>query len=155
MAMVMLILMTAMASTQASPNFKLTPIESNRPIYFDGIEKMQLIHDEWNLLVYYNLSSYWQSTQNIKVYINHIDELCSRTDKQLCGPMASQLEHEVHQLVAYNELLLSQHVKRERRGYFNGVGSLASTLFGVLDQTFADKYEQDIQLVTSKRSLPT
>ncbi|CAG9137916.1 unnamed protein product, partial [Plutella xylostella] len=44
-----------------------------------------------------------------------------------------------------NMMLLTDHSSRKKRGYINGVGSLARTLFGVLDQNFADKYAEDIQ----------
>jgi hypothetical protein len=36
---------------------------------------------------------------------------------------------------------------RQKRGLINGVGYLANSLFGVLDDQFAEKYERDITLV--------
>ncbi|KAH9628336.1 hypothetical protein HF086_005786 [Spodoptera exigua] len=36
---------------------------------------------------------------------------------------------------------------RTRRGLINAVGSIANSLFGVLDESFAEKYKQDIELV--------
>ncbi|KAH9640950.1 hypothetical protein HF086_003040 [Spodoptera exigua] len=45
-------------------------------------------------------------------------------------------------------MLLTQHT-RPKRGYFDGVGKLARTLFGVLDVDFAEKYEKDIEKLQS------
>ncbi|XP_062529148.1 uncharacterized protein LOC134200372 [Bombyx mori] len=45
---------------------------------------------------------------------------------------------------------MNQHLNehyRQRRGFINGVGYLANSLFGVLDEHFAEKYSQDIELV--------
>ncbi|KAI5640892.1 baculovirus F protein domain-containing protein [Phthorimaea operculella] len=64
-----------------------------------------------------------------------------------CHSTFNQLNYEIEQLKEYNQLLLSQHLQRKRRGYVNGIGNLARTLFGVLDDNFAQKYSEDIQKV--------
>lgn len=151
-----LVLLSILAMTgiaQSAPttnNWKVTPIPSNHPIYFDEAGTIQLIHDEWNLLVYYNLTSYWQATDRINDYVNQIDKLCQRISHEYtpCETIVGHLRHELSHLTDYNSMLLTQH-SRPKRGYFDGVGKLSRTLFGVLDADFAEKYEKDIQNLQS------
>ncbi|XP_050557938.1 uncharacterized protein LOC118269448 [Spodoptera frugiperda] len=63
-----------------------------------------------------------------------------------------QVQHDYNELQYHNQLLLNQHFgtrARTRRGLVNAVGSIANTLFGVLDQSFADKYHRDIEIINS------
>lgn len=65
-----------------------------------------------------------------------------------CNMIITQLNHEYTELQYYNELLTSQHFAghaRQRRGLVDGIGYLANTLFGVLDERFAEQYTRDIQ----------
>lgn len=41
--------------------------------------------------------------------------------------------------------------RRRRRGLIDGVGYVANSLFGVLDERFADKYEKDISLIKANQ----
>ncbi|CAH2083807.1 unnamed protein product [Euphydryas editha] len=62
----------------------------------------------------------------------------------------TQLNHQYTELQYYNELLTSQHFAghaRQRRGFVDGIGYLANTLFGVLDERFAEQYTRDIQQI--------
>lgn len=65
--------------------------------------------------------------------------------------MIDQLDHEVALLNDYSELLMQQH-QRKKRGYINGIGSLARTLFGTLDDEFAKKCAEDIQRVQNNEA---
>lgn len=50
----------------------------------------------------------------------------------------------------YNTILLSPHKHlstRKKRRLIDGVGMVANSLFGVLDQRFADKYHKDIDAI--------
>ena len=127
-------------------NYEVTFIQNNHPMYFDEAGKLQLIHDEWTLLIYYNLTSYWKASSKINIYIDQIDRLCQRISHEYkpCETVVDQLRHELHNLLEYNTMILSSH-SRQKRGYFDGVGKLSRTLFGVLDADFAQKYERDIQ----------
>ncbi|XP_022836789.1 uncharacterized protein LOC111364164 [Spodoptera litura] len=137
-------------SSPTSNNIQVTPIPNNHPIYFDIAGQIQLIHDEWTLLVYYNLTAYWRATDQIKNYVNQIDKLCNRISHEYtpCETIVDHLRYELNHLTDYNSMLLTQHT-RPKRGYFDGVGKLARTLFGVLDVDFAEKYEKDIEKLQS------
>lgn len=134
--------------TMSSEHFKITQLPDNQPVYFDPIGNVQLIHDEWRLLVYYNLTTFWQSTAKIERYVQYLTQLCESIAQEPCNSTIKQLKFEINQLNEYNTLLRSHH-DRKRRGYINGVGNLARTLFGILDSDFAKKYAQDIQKIQS------
>jgi hypothetical protein len=62
------------------------------------------------------------------------------------------VEYKLSEIKYYDQLLLNQlfveHTKqRRRRGIIDGVGYLANSLFGVLDQRFADQYAKDINMI--------
>ncbi|CAG9137929.1 unnamed protein product [Plutella xylostella] len=114
-------------------------------MYFDEIAKVQVIHDEWIVLVYYNLTNYWQTTEKVQRFVDHLSKQCGRLGVGYCSQVTDHLQHEIKMISENNMMLLTDHSSRKKRGYINGVGSLARTLFGVLDQNFADKYAEDIQ----------
>ncbi|XP_048478253.1 uncharacterized protein LOC125488810 [Plutella xylostella] len=132
-------------NAQTSAKYQVTPFEANRPMYFDEIAKVQVIHDEWIVLVYYNLTNYWQTTEKVQRFVDHLSKQCGRLEVGYCSQVTDQLQHEIKMISENNMMLLTDHSSRKKRGYINGVGSLARTLFGVLDQNFADKYAEDIQ----------
>ncbi|KAH9634892.1 hypothetical protein HF086_017191 [Spodoptera exigua] len=149
LSLILMSILTMTALTQSTPitnNLQVTPIVNTHPVYFDETGQLQLIHDEWTLLIYYNLTSYWQATNEISAYIDQIETLCNRISHEYspCETVVSHLRHELEHLAEYNSMLLSQH-SRQRRGYFDGIGKLSRTLFGTLDVDFANKYEKDIQ----------
>lgn len=145
----LLLVFTTLSSGLATPfqHFKITQIAKNQPVYFDPVGNIQLIHDEWKLLVYYNLTTFWQSTAKVEKYVNRLAQLCNTMPHEPCHSTIQQLKFEMNQMNEYNTLLRSQQQQRKRRGYVNGVGNLARALFGVLDSDFAEKYTQDIQKI--------
>lgn len=128
----------------------ITNLEPERPIYYDNIGKIELIHAEWTLLTYYNLTNYWQGTQQIEKYIHGVNDLCQKIHQSYCQATMNQLTHEMELLNFYNAILLAPHTHlatRKKRGLIDGVGMVANSLFGILDQNFADKYHKDIDAV--------
>lgn len=134
--------------TNASSSAQITSLGIDRPIYYDKVGKIQLIHDEWRLLMYYNLSTYWSGVQKFENYLADITSLCESLEPRYCTTTIQQLSHEMELLTYYNNVLLAPHKQlssRKKRGLIDGVGYVANSLFGVLDQRFADQYHMDIQ----------
>lgn len=135
---------------QESSSVQITTLGSDRPIYYDTIGTVQLIHDEWRLLMYYNLSTYWSGVQKFENYLQDISDLCNKLEPRYCQTTIRQLSHELDLLHYYNDILLAPHKHlsgRSKRGLIDGVGYVANSLFGILDQRFADQYHKDIQNV--------
>ncbi|KAF9408683.1 hypothetical protein HW555_011716 [Spodoptera exigua] len=98
--MMLLIAFTTLSSGRAAPlqHFKITPLTENQPVYFDPVGNMQLIHDEWKLLVYYNLTTFWQSTTRVEEFVNHLGQLCDTMPNEPCHSTLQQLKFEMNQL---------------------------------------------------------
>ncbi|CAG9132520.1 unnamed protein product [Plutella xylostella] len=142
-------------TTTLTPSIHITPLGDNRPVYYDDIGDIQLIHDEWKLLMYFNLSTYWNGVRETENYIQKLDSVCNSLDPRYCETTIQQLHHELELLKHYNNLLLvpQRHLSgRNKRGLVNGVGYVANSLFGILDQRFADKYQDDIQAVQTNEN---
>lgn len=126
----------------------ITSLGSDRPIYYDTIGKVQLIHNEWRLLMYYNLSTYWSGLEKFEKYLQDILNFCKSLEPKYCETTIRQLSHEMELLHHYNNILLAPHKHlsgRNKRGLIDGVGYVANSLFGILDQRFAEQYQNDIQ----------
>ncbi|KAH9644706.1 hypothetical protein HF086_016414 [Spodoptera exigua] len=142
--------LSATDGTRGAPasNTQITSLERERPIYYDTVGKMQVVHDEWILMMYYNLTNYWEGTYRTQTYFDNIKSLCHKTNLQHCRSTMEQLSHEMELLNYYNSILINPHKhlsNRKKRGLIDGVGYVANSLFGILDQQFAKKYQNDIK----------
>ncbi|KAI5631380.1 baculovirus F protein domain-containing protein [Phthorimaea operculella] len=130
----------------------MSPLQNNNTLYFDRITDMNLIRDNWRLIAFYDLQPYDQGMMTFTKYFNYMDDLCAKIHKQShCEGIMFQLRHEVTELQYYKEILMNHNTDtsphRQRRGLINGIGYVANSLFGVLDEHFAEKYERDIHLI--------
>ncbi|XP_022827101.1 uncharacterized protein LOC111356845 [Spodoptera litura] len=134
--------------------YSFTPL-SNNSVYFDKISNMHLIRDDWHLIVYYDTYPYKEGTSALEKYITYLDTLCSTIKEHTpCDGIILQLRHEFDEIKHYDSMLTMNESfvtgderRRRRRGLIDGVGYVANSLFGVLDQRFAEKYAQDIDLL--------
>lgn len=147
MAISFILFMTFISGSQCSYN--ITSIK--KALYFDRVTSMQLVRDEWKLVIYYDMSPYHDGAETLNKYIKQLDFICNRIKtRSLCDIIALQLRHNQEELEYYNRILLGHPLDghmRIRRGLINGVGYIANSLFGVLDERFADQYQKDIALI--------
>lgn len=129
-------------------NMNISQFEKDRPIYYDEMGQLQTMNGNWKIITFYNLTTYLTGIQNIEVYIDHVDRVCKQLNYQvLCESIVTELKQEEEQ-IKHNNYLINQQTKyRMKRGFFNGIGQLAHSLFGVLDEDFADQYRNDIEHV--------
>ncbi|XP_047987934.1 uncharacterized protein LOC125227618 [Leguminivora glycinivorella] len=133
----------------AQCNHSVSHFKEGQGIYFDKITNMKLARDEWKLVVYYDINPYWEGSELFSKYIRHLENMCHALEnKQQCNIVLTQLRHAFSELKYYDSMLLGQRVEspRQRRAFFNGVGNVAHSLFGVLDEQFAEQYQKDIDL---------
>lgn len=109
---------------------------------------MKIARDEWKLVIYYDMYPYWEGMATIDKYLKYLNNVCTSISKQShCDVALLQLKQNTAELEFNNRILLGQRNStraRARRGLINGVGYLANTLFGVLDEHFAEQYQRDI-----------
>ncbi|CAG9792402.1 unnamed protein product [Diatraea saccharalis] len=149
--------MTIVSSSTAA--FSITKLNNNnnKSLYFDLVTDMQLIRDDWTMVTYYDMNPYWEGFKAVEKCVEYLQKACVLfQDQTRCKLISTQLQHDYTELKYYNELLLNQgfeardglHSRQRRhRGLINGVGYIANSLFGLLDQHFVEKYTRDIQLL--------
>lgn len=103
------------------------------------------------------MEPYWDAMNALQKYSRFLKDTCETIKTQVhCDIIILQLRHGFSELEYYNHLLLSQHsstrqtslrVLRTLRGLVDGVGYVANSLFGVLDERFAEQYKKDITLL--------
>lgn len=141
-----------MVLTPAQSTYNFTSLDQSKDIYFDKLSNMNLIRDEWKLIVYFNMSSYWTGLYSINNYVAHLTHYVVTTPTPLPTQyrgIVYQLQQELSEVEHYNSILKNHIGHRQRRGLINGVGALANTLFGVLDDSFARRYEKDIEKISA------
>ncbi|KAH9637205.1 hypothetical protein HF086_016227 [Spodoptera exigua] len=140
---------------QSSDGINVTPFEPNRGVYFDKIGNLQTVHDDWKIVTYYNMTTYWQGMENIHRVVKHLGERCEQFAYQtLCKTIMTEFEQELNELDHNNYMLETHHGQtrgRVTRGLVDGVGYLANSLFGVLDERFATQYKKDIETLHNNR----
>ncbi|KAG7297354.1 hypothetical protein JYU34_019327 [Plutella xylostella] len=137
--------------TYQQETFKMTSFENQRNMYYDDMGTLSTVHDTWTVVAYYNMSSYWSGIKSIHKYVQYIENICNRFDHQnVCEAITTEFKQQL-QDIEHNNFILqgvsSTPRIRTKRGYFDGVGRVANSLFGVLDDRFAQQYQQDIEHV--------
>ncbi|CAH2208061.1 jg9181, partial [Pararge aegeria aegeria] len=154
MAISFILFITFISPTNASYN--ITHFKNNQSVYLDYISDLQIIRDEWTMIVYYNMSPYWEGMITVKKFNSYLEKTCETFQEQTqCHMILQQLQYDYNELQYYSELLLNQEFNahaRQRRGLINGIGYVANTLFGVLDERFAENYKKDIQQVRTNQN---
>lgn len=91
-------------------SFNVTQIKNKNALYFDKTSEMQVIKDKWTMIVFYNMSSYWQSIKSLDGYVTDLHNSCQ--EAELCSTLISQYEHDLNEINHYNQLLLlTRHQK--------------------------------------------
>ncbi|CAH2095358.1 unnamed protein product [Euphydryas editha] len=100
------------------------------------------------------MKPYWEGSDILTKNLYNIEKLCKICKQPLCEVIITQFEHGYKELDHYNHLLLGQQFNddatkrsRAKRGLINGIGNIAHSLFGVLDDQFAEQYKKDIELL--------
>lgn len=127
--------------------YRNEPFVSNPGLYFSNLGNTQLINGNWNIIVYFNLENYNAELTGFKTLIEKLEELCKNKilDQNICKSIQDHLKFQYMHCEQNNQLLF-KHTTRTKRGLLNVVGNMANQLFGVLDNKFAEKYEEDIAM---------
>lgn len=149
-----LLVIYSTANTQPMP-FTVTPFTSQSGLYFEDMGQVNIVNNEWKLIIYCNLENYWLELDGYRNITQRMEGLCEKISNDtvlanLCQALLMQFHHHLT-IIDHNNELLKIHDQpttrkvRSKRGLINAVGSLANNLFGVLDQTYAEHYENQIK----------
>lgn len=75
-AWTLLLLTCLILPIKAHNPVKTTPLQDNNFIYFENLGTVNLISNEWHLIVYYQIQHYWDEILLIQKGISQLERLC-------------------------------------------------------------------------------
>lgn len=154
---------------QFNGNLDVTPIDTQAGIYFEDIGRVNINSNTWQLIVYYDLENYWAEQQTYKNCLELLETNCKRErnshtygetqpgvlsdpDKMACITIHDKLKSMVDEISRRNQILYhgnqeQKKLTKRKRSPLNLVGHIQHLLFGVLDEKFAQNYDEDIRKI--------
>lgn len=122
-------------------------------VIFVPIADTYLTYKEWRVVYYYDLGEYYQEIEMMEQFFKRLERICmngTNRPQDLTESCKLTLTHAANHLetIQRNREIIKSYgsiVSREKRAPLNVVGSLANTLFGILDQDDAARYDAEIQ----------
>lgn len=127
-----------------------TEVTSSTGIVFVPFSKVQLSYKEWKLIYYYDLSKYYEEVEVIQHFYFKLKRICNQAESpeftNNCHLAIHHAKYHIDKIIESKTIIDSynSHKNRVRRSPFDIVGTLANSLFGVLDQEDADRYNTEI-----------
>lgn len=134
---------------------KVTNFKNHPGLYFENWGKVNMVTSKWHVVTHFNVKWFWEEADKLKLDIDALRIFCY--EAQYKAVVDSYLRR-MDDILAMNELIKKEcnfkmingsQVHKKKRSYFNVIGSLANTLFGVLDEEYARKLEKVIEGIKS------
>lgn len=134
---------------------------STTGIMFVPFTKVQLSYKDWKLVYYYDLNKYYEEVEVIEHFYFRLNEMCGQASISVQDDFANtchlaiiHAKSHLDKIVENRNIIESYNSYgiRKRRAPLNLVGSLASSLFGVLDQADAERYSAEISKIKADQS---
>jgi hypothetical protein len=146
------------SNTELVETFVNQPLERLAGVYFERLADLHIFRNHWKFVNYVNLNPLEEKEKILKFYINKIDLLCySKYGYDITCLGWQELQHLQQKLVnlkidrkTVNDLIgrsdVEEDKQRWKRGVFDFVGQIAKILFGTLDSSDAEYYNEQIDL---------
>jgi len=159
-APLLMLLITFNLCVASAPPFNITKFVNEPGIYFESFGELKFTNNDWNIIVYYNLTDYYGELTSYKRCLDRLTKICSvdndnltnssftkRSRANMCGLIEPSFKQSLEEMEHKDQLLHHHKVNfgRTKRGALNIVGNIASGLFGVLDDRDAARYEEEIE----------
>lgn len=145
MTLLILTFMALVWSTMGS-RCNLKPLNTNPGLYFEHIGELTLTNDNWKIICYFNMNSYWKEEPILVDLFHQLKENCPVSHPlSYCNVTMQQLSHQMSSISSKNQLIYGfSHKSRRRRGAINIVGNGFHMLFGLMDADDAKHYDDEI-----------
>src|SRR5436190_43972 len=129
-------------------------------IYFEKIGRLHQIKDSWKLVAKLDLSTLHKRYEHLDIYIKDTEELCAHLkfgypkDRFACTRFKSIVEREIKYLRDLLKQLRTTYrasTMRRRRGFIDGIGTLAKSLFGTMDANDEKHINEQINLLETNQ----
>lgn len=146
------------SSTNIDSQVVISNLDNAIGIYFEDMGTLRLADNFWSLYVYYNLTNYWLELSETKGYLKELEKACMADKSERiyhCNSTIDILRKRIINIDQKNDLIngfntTTQSSMRHRRSPFDFVGSVAHSLFGVLDQEDAQHIQNQIELANKQ-----
>lgn len=125
-------------------------------IYFEEIGRLNYYDTTWDIVNYINISVYEQTIAYLEKSLQQTKVFCMinsvLVNYQRCNTSLKLVERRLYNAkikeTSIKDLLgHTEEVQRNRRGWFNGIGTMFKTLIGTLDEDDAEYYSKAINQV--------
>lgn len=151
------ILMLALLFGQAAAvhNTTKTSIETlaeGTAVYMDNKGIIDITTSTWNMMVYYNLTSFLESLTQMSELTNRSRPICDRLGEfqQQCQITLQNFGSRIQEVERNNHLFMLNDNRRPRRGV-NFVGSVYHWLFGLMDNGDREEIESNMEKLLSNQ----
>jgi Baculovirus F protein len=132
--------------------YQIEGITNSSGIFYEHIASTKFYNSHQKLIVYTNISEFNQKQEFI--FDTYIKALAScgtnNMDWFFCKQILADLKYQVPKLQSKENVVLHLITRRrQKRGWINAIGSVFKVLFGTLDASDAEYYDDAIEKVSS------
>lgn len=147
-------------NSESLETFVNQPLERLAGVYFENLADLHIFRDHWKFVNYVNLTPLEEKEKILKFYTKKIDLLCysnyghditcsglqelQRIERRLANLKINR--ETVNDLIGRSDDVKEFDKQRFKRGVFDFVGQVAKILFGTLDSSDANYYNEQIDL---------
>lgn len=132
--------------------FKIDNINNGSGIYFENLGHVKTTSTKWKMVTYTNISIYYEKLYLINNTYTKSLPLCNNKNLDhvhfyFCQQSLNYLKAKIPYLYSkYQSIedLVGKNQIRNKRGLFNGIGTIFKTIFGTLDYEDATYFEKAI-----------
>lgn len=149
LATILILLLGLVAAATGNMGIQIHPFQNNTIAYVEGIGEAQIVHGDWKLLIFYDLSTYFYEFDRINEGLLQWERACSRAQHN-CSTVSAQFVHRVRGIRDKNELLTHDFGEtRMKRQIGLAIGSVAlggagAAVYKWLTTHEANEYAQTI-----------
>lgn len=141
-------------------DYNVTQLDLKTSVYTEEFGTLHYYDSYWKVITNVNLNQYKQNINEIKTNIFHMNKQCklirTLTNIDHCSKFAPEINLIQKNLITETYLIENfiqiQHQDRRKRSLFDGIGKTFKILFGTLDVTDAQYYDDQMSELDKKQT---
>lgn len=131
---------------------QITPIEKGTGLYFDRIGTMKILVDHWKLITFKDIENIPRAIASLQARCKHTIANCNELEEISssikCSKRTNQIGKSIDKTIEkFESLSHLTSTRRQKRSWFDGIGSVLKTVFGTLDNDDAIYYDSVINKI--------